>query len=219
MENGQILGLPPGAAIALAIAIVAGIWALVRHIIKRAKWRGAVDESRRHLEGFAEWRGAVDESRRHLEGFAEWKGNVDVERKHFREFMARIEEKITGIFDRLGTVERALGFAVTEIRSPIRLNKLGEDIAEEISAKDCATRLSTPIRSRTKGMDAYTVQQFCFAYADHTLEFSDDEQALVNKVASERGVEERDIRRVIGIELRNKILALQGMPLADTDKT
>ncbi|WP_419939388.1 hypothetical protein [Candidatus Palauibacter sp.] len=202
MENGQILGLPAGAAIALAIAIVAGIWALVRHIIKRAEWRGAVDESRRHLEGFAEW-----------------KGNVDVERKNFGEFMARIEEKITGIFDRLGTVERALGFAVTEIRSPIRLNKLGEDIAEEISAKDWAARLSTPIQSRTKGMDAYTVQQFCFAYADHTLEFSDDEQVLVNKIAFERGVEERDIRRVIGIELRNKILALRGMPLADTDQT
>ena len=129
--------------------------------------------------------------------------------------MAEIREKIDKIFVRLSSVEGHLS-AVSGTQSPIRLNSLGESVSSDIGAKDWAGRLVESVRAPTRAMGAYDVQQFCFAHAAD-MQFSDDEQELIKEVAFNRGVSELDVRRVLGIELRDKALALRGIPLEDTD--
>lgn len=150
-----------------------------------------------------------------LVAHSRWRGSVDTDRTNFEKFMAEIREKIDKIFDRLGSVEGHLS-AVSVSQSPIRLNSLGESVSGDIGAKEWAGRLVDAVRAPTRAMGAYDVQQFCFAHADD-MQLSDDEQDLIKDVAFNRGVSEFDVRRVLGIELRDKVLALRGMPLEETD--
>lgn len=135
---------------------------------------------------------------------AEWKGEVNADRASFKEFMREIRDKIDKIFDRLPPVV-AIG------RSPVRLTELGQTISKEIEAPAWAGRIAAAVEDRVKGCEAYDIQDFSFSFVDGELQYSPDERRAIRKCAYEHGVSEEQVHRVLGIELRDKLLTLASL--------
>ena len=56
-------------------------------------------------------------------------------------------------------------------------------------------------------LDAYTIQESSFEYADNAANYSEAEKLAVRRSAFDRGLDEDQVRRVFGIELRDVRLA------------
>lgn len=56
-------------------------------------------------------------------------------------------------------------------------------------------------------MEAYEIQEFSFAYVENRLTPSEREMKAMQRTAYEQGVRMKQIRRVLAIELRDKLLA------------
>ncbi len=142
-----------------------------------------------------------------------WRGSVDTDRSGFKEFMAEIRDDINKILERLRGLETRLDLhlsAVADSHSPIRLNALGTKVSAEIGAKDWAGRVADGLRDRIQEMDAYEIQEFCFAYVE-AVEYSDAERRANRKSADENGIATHEVRRVMALELRDRLLALSSL--------
>ncbi len=63
------------------------------------------------------------------------------------------------------------------------------------------------MKDKVQGKEEYDIQHFSFKYIDD-YPYTDEEQSILRKVAYDRGVSEGQVRRVLGIELRDKLPAL-----------
>ena len=128
-------------------------------------------------------------------------GNVKVT---LSDFMKEVRGKLDQIFERLPSPP-----AIIE-GSPLRLTKLGRNIAEELEADAWAARLADGLKEQVQGMDAYEIQDHCFEYVEKHA-YSDEERKRVRSVAYENGKPVDEIRRVLAIQLRDKLLALASL--------
>lgn len=133
-----------------------------------------------------------------------WIGSVNTDRTNFKEFMREIKDKIDKIFSRLPPV-------VATGQSPIRLTDLGKAISKELDASAWANRIADTVQDRVKGKEAYDIQHFSFEYVDNDDKYTDKERSMIRRIAYENGVSEEQVRRVLGIELRDKLLAKMSM--------
>lgn len=129
-----------------------------------------------------------------------WYGSVNTDRANFKEFMQEIRYKIDQIFLRLPPVAAAN-------QCPIRLTDLGKTISEDLDAVTWASEITTTVENKIQGKEAYDIQYFSFKYIDD-YPYTDEEQSILRKVAYDGGISEKQVRRVLGIELRDKLLAL-----------
>ncbi len=129
-----------------------------------------------------------------------WYGSVNTDRANFKEFMQEIRDKIDQIFLRLPP-------AVAASQSPVRLTDLGKAISDDLDAVTWANEIAITVKDEVQGKEEYDIQHFSFKYIDD-YPYTDEEQSILRKVAYDRGVSEKQVRRVLGIELRDKLLAL-----------
>ena len=130
--------------------------------------------------------------------------NVGEVKTTLSDFMKEVRGKMDQIFERLPSTP-----AIIE-RSPLRLTRLGRNISEELEADAWAARLAAELKGQVEGMDAYEIQDHCFKYVEkHT--YSDEEGKRVRRVAYENGKPVDEIRRVLAIELRDRLLALASL--------
>ena len=199
-------------ALATIIAVFIAAWVLKRDIRKEnvdfGEWKGAVNADRAALKGFEEWKGAVDADRAALKGFGEWKGAVDTDRKSFKEFMKEVRDDLKEIRNDIGKIFVRIGPKVSEGQSPVRLSDLGSSISKEINALEWAVKVASAVQGQVKGLEAYEIQDFSFKYAENETHYSDQEQRDIRRSAYEKGVTEEQVRRVLGIELRDRLLEL-----------
>lgn len=134
---------------------------------------------------------------------AKWRGAVDADRTSFKEFMKEVRDDIKKILGRLP-------LAVAEGQSPFRLNDLGKSVSEDIGARAWADRIVPTVADRLKGREAFEIQDFCFAYVSE-MEYTEQEKRAIKKSAYENAIEEGQVRRVLAIELRDKLLAAAGL--------
>ena len=139
----------------------------------------------------------------------EWKGKVDADRRNFKEFMTEVRRDIRElrgdvkkIFDRLATPS-----SIITRRSPLRLTELGEAISKEIGGKALASRIATNLGSWATDKDAYAIQEYSFEYVEE-FQYSDEERKTIRKSAYDNGLDVSVIRRVLAIELRDKLLKI-----------
>lgn len=153
---------------------------------------------------YGEWKGKVDSDRKSIEGFSEWKGKVDSERTNFKEFMAEVREDIKEI---LGTLREQKALTLRR-GSRLQLTELGEKIALQIGADTWAERLVPVIREKEGAegrKNAYEVQEICIGYV-RRLDLPNVKRALIQGVAFDNGLRERQVRDVLAIVLRDKFL-------------
>lgn len=133
-----------------------------------------------------------------------WRGRVDADRTAFKNFMAEVRADIKKILGRLPRT-------VAEQQSPLRLNDLGHAVSEAINAREWADRIIPDVAERLEGSEAFEVEDFCFVYVGHTMEYSEEENRVIKRAAYENGLADEEVKRVLAIELRDKLLTRAGL--------
>ncbi len=141
-----------------------------------------------------------------------WRGSVDTDRTHFKRFIEKIGSKIEQMQRQIEQIlNHVAANNLMAPGSPLTLTDLGKKISAQLGAKEWTERHAA--RLDTAGMNAYKVQELCFAYVkdEDRRPFSDDEQETIQGVASENGQETEQVVGVFAIELRDKLLAIAGL--------
>ncbi|MCY4158099.1 MAG: hypothetical protein OXF48_00610 [Bacteroidetes bacterium] len=139
-----------------------------------------------------------------------WKGSVDTDRTNFKEFMSEIKNDIKDIRDSIFNISSQMTTKVADKQSPIRLTNLGKKISAKIDALTWAGRHAERVKENVKGKQPYDIQEFSFMYVQNHKNYSDEERILTRKIAYEEGLTEFEVRQVLGIELRDKLLTVEG---------
>ena len=144
-----------------------------------------------------------------LVGVGVWIGNVNSDRTSFKKFMDSIESKISEINQDIKNILVRLTPDVTSRGSPIRLTDLGERVSEIIGAKGMAESLSRELHPQTINMTDYEIQEFTKDYALFKFEPSPAQSIVLSDCAFQEGIPIESVRSVIGIELRDKLIAMK----------
>lgn len=139
-----------------------------------------------------------------LIGTGMWIGAVNSDRTTFKAFMKEVRDDIKTILGRLPSP------AETK-QSPLRLNDLGRTVSRAINADVWADKILPDVAERLKGSEAFEIEDFCFMYVGHVMEYSEQEKRLIKRVGYENGLTDNDVRRVLAIELRDKLLTSAGL--------
>ena len=134
---------------------------------------------------------------------AKWRGAVDADRSTFKRFMDEVRDDIKKILGRLPR-------AVTEGHSPLRLNDLGKAVSKEIDARAWADRIIPTVSKKLENHEAFEIQDFCFVYVTK-MDYSEEEERAIKKSAYENAISVDQVKRVLAIELRDKLLAIEGL--------
>ena len=134
-------------------------------------------------------------------------GSINEHKSQVAKFMEEIREDIKRIF-------RKLPDTPISGQSPLRLTELGETISSELHAKEWAEGVAPKLVDKVQRKGAYDIQEFCFSYAERQ-EFKDDEDLsrMIKQCAFEHALSERQVREVLGLELRDVILRHQATQL------
>ena len=134
--------------------------------------------------------------------FGKWRAEVDSDRLRFSKFMEEIRNDIKDLLSRLPS-------SPTTSASPIRLTDLEERISTNINAKSWAEKVANEMVEQTKGFDLLKIQEESFEKAQS---FEPDKSLLQNMrdSAFREGINLNGVRAVLGVELRDCLLALHG---------
>ena len=121
-------------------------------------------------------------------------------RAEMRDFMNEIRSDIKKIFNRLSPT---IGSG-----SPISLTKLGEKVSEEIDAPRWARNMAPTFLDEVKGQSPYFIQEFCMDFCTTKYKPDDDLKYRLEQCAFENGVDLDSVLRVLGVELRDRVLEL-----------
>lgn len=110
----------------------------------------------------------------------------------------------------------------TKAGSPIKLTPIGDEIVSKISANVTLQKYLDKLVAAVEEMkpkNAYDVQMASFDVAKSALVRMLDEQELskVKDEAVKRGILIEDVMSVFGVLLRNHVLKIKGMAIADVD--
>lgn len=113
--------------------------------------------------------------------------------------------------------------APTKSQSPISLTPVGLKISENIGATNIFEKHKEKLLNAVDSKcpkTAYDIQFVSFEVAKNDMiNFLDEQDLLVVKnEAYNRGILVEDVMGVFGVLLRNEILKIKGIPLAEVDK-
>ena len=132
-----------------------------------------------------------------------WIGKVNADRKNFKIFMAEVSNDIKEILTRLGP-------NLTTKSSPTRLTEFGKTVAECVDAKGITEQLANKIQEEVKGKTNYQIQNYCEEYIRDEFEPSDETVLRFEECAFENGLKIQQINIVLALELRDRLLEMQG---------
>lgn len=134
-------------------------------------------------------------------GIGVWKGKVDSDRTSFKEFMREVRDDIKELLSRTPV-------RVVQGGSPLRLTELGEAISQDLDAPRWADGLVPELKEQVAGKLPYEIQEISLEHV-RALRFSDEERRAVQQIAYDNAITEEQVRDVVAIVLRDKLLELQ----------
>lgn len=132
-----------------------------------------------------------------------WYAHVNSDRDKFKEFMTDVKDKLDKIYDHLIGRQPYIG------ASPLRLTEMGERISADIKAKDIAETLSVKLGPKTKNMTDYDIQEYAREYVLNTFKPDSEKLIAISDCAFQEGITVDQVRGVIGIELRDKLIEMK----------
>jgi len=141
---------------------------------------------------------------------SKWEGSVEARLVHLEKFLEKIDLKIDKITDKILPLFSHVSRKVIGSDSPLRLTDFGKEIAEKLNADHWADQLAETVKEEVKGKEPYNIQEFSFKYVQDDDHYSDEDRQFIRNVAYEKGVSENQVREVIGIELKDKLLEIEG---------
>ena len=145
-----------------------------------------------------------------------WYGEVNSDRKRYDQVIEDIRRELGEIRKDIKDIFRRLPPEPTTSTSPIRLSDIGEQISNDIDAKAWAEEMAQNLIGEAKGMTPYRVQELSF---DHASSFEPDNALLdrMQQSSFETGIDLEGVRRVLGVELRDRLLQLNGKLESSSD--
>ena len=146
-----------------------------------------------------------------------WAGEVNSDRKWFKKSIEEIRDDIKRIFETLA--KRPSG--MVESGSKLRLSDFGQKVADAIGAEEWARKecKNPEVIAGVSGKLEYDVQTFC-QYWCLLWEPEGADAERLKKYAFENGIDLDDIKRVLAIKLRDRILLTRhGTEILDVIET
>ena len=138
------------------------------------------------------------------------KGRVDT-------LLEKVGKDISGLRGEFSDLHKLvydrLGANLMNSKSPLQLTKHGKSLSEQIGALAWSERILNNLKDEedVNSMDPYEIQAFCFEYVEKTDLYNIEEQRGIRMAAYKRGIETKDVQRVLAIELRDKLLEKAGL--------
>lgn len=153
-----------------------------------------------------------------------WIGKVNSDRQNFKEFMEKVREDfkevrndirelrndIKEVRNDIKEIFARLGPNLTTKSSPTRLTEFGKTVAECVDAKGITEQLAKKIQEEVKGKTNYQIQSYCEEYIRDEFEPSEETVLRFEECAFENGLKIREINIVLALELRDRLLEMQG---------
>lgn len=160
----------------------------------------------------------------------EWKGTVDTRLAKIDEDISFLRKDFSSIRDDFSSIRNDFsdlrkiiferqGTTLYTSKSLLQLTDEGESVSEEIGALRWIEKILDSLKAKIKGKDAYEIQDFCFGYVEDANRYTDEEQRAIRNSAYKRGIKTGDIRRILAIELRDKLLEHAGLEAPEESHT
>ena len=141
-----------------------------------------------------------------------WESTVDQNQKNFDKFKDKISEDLRKLREEFVTFRSRVSEALRMRdpllgeKSPLTLTKLGKKVAKVIKAEEEAEKYLDELRARAGSKEPYDVQETCLEYFENEYKPSESAHKLIRTCAFNNGLSEIQVRRVIGIIARDKLL-------------
>ena len=150
-------------------------------------------------------------------GSGKWKGKIETIVSEIKKDLETLTKRVDKIYEVF--FERGLGKTL-ESQSPIKLNQLGREIADELDLDSIADIHTLALKAQAENLNPYEIQQLCFRYAQNDLadELQDkapEQFKAISLTAFNKGIPREDVLKIIGVLLRDRILKLMGYADAD----
>ena len=124
-----------------------------------------------------------------------WISEVNTDRTHVKFLLEEIRQDSKNIRARLPPLP------VVKRSSPLSLTDFGEKIEARLSAGKWASRLAPSLEDENSASEPFEIDDYCWNYVREQL--SPDWETKVRACAYEFGVEDRDVRLVLRVALRD----------------
>lgn len=132
---------------------------------------------------------------------AEWRGKMDAHKSDVTIFIKEIREDIKRIFQRLPP-------APVSSESPLALTEFGEQISKDLRAQNWAKKHAQNLLNKVTGSPEYEVYEYCVEYVKDEFKPTEEESAVLRKVAYNHGITVEQVLEVLIVELRDELLKL-----------
>lgn len=148
-----------------------------------------------------------------------WKGSIENRLSGVENLAERYAKKTDEIYT---IIVGRFGRSVEQATSPVTLTEYGAELSDKIEARTIVDAYADALYQEAKDMNAYEVQEHCFLFCKNRLlddlEKSDrDYFDKISDIAFQEGIEMEKLMRVLGIELRDRILQMKGKSHAEVD--
>lgn len=142
-----------------------------------------------------------------------WKTSIEAD-------LAKVSEQVDLVYK---IIVNRFGRDVQQTSSPVTLTDYGRRISKRITAEKIVNKYAEELNKKTEGMNAYQIQEECFSFCEEDLlerlrETDKKSFDEISEVAFDDGIKLEKITRVIGIELRDRVLSMCGKPQIEVDE-
>lgn len=140
-------------------------------------------------------------SRKSIKETGQQEGSINSKITALETAVSEIRDDIRAIFSLLAK----RGSATTENSSPIRLTKMGEEIAAELNSHKWVKEVAPTILEDVTGKHPYEIQEFCFQYM-RKVSLSEEMDQKIKECAYQRGITKTEVLEVFAIQLRDELV-------------
>lgn len=95
-----------------------------------------------------------------------------------------------------------------EQNSPLRLNSLGQKIADELSLKVWATRTAREVIDDVRDMEEFEIHEYCMDYVDSRFHEDEELSRKIRSTAYQHGLPRPNVTIVFAVQLRDELLQI-----------
>lgn len=149
-----------------------------------------------------------------------WKSGIENRLSGVEKLVERYIKKTDEIYT---VIVGRFGRPVDQSTSPVTLTEYGTELSEKIDAQKIVDAYADALYREAENMNAYEVQEHCFAFCNSRLldDLKKTDRAHFDKISNiafEDGIQMEKLTRVLGLELRDRILQMKGKSHAEVDE-
>ena len=143
---------------------------------------------------------------------SKWRGEVDSDRNTFEKFMDEVRDDLREIRADIKKIFERLGPAVVAGSSPLSLTSLGEQVSQQLGAKDWINEIVPNLLNEVRGKSPFEVQQFSLDFMKEEFQPNREQKEMLQNAAYEHGLKLEQVMAVLGVELRDALLEVIQQP-------